>query len=213
MSIKRINNLLKSIKDSYKSLEDGIYKVSEVVKPPKGPKLSLYNIYIFEFLIMFYSLLIGLLHIKVKEKYIFVNVRFGDLIHSLDKKDVLVCGGKKDFLYCLKHRIKFKWIGFLIKAFDIYYYYGRDKSYVEALNLLNKLFSDDKEKQFIFLWDDMQKLGTSFAHVFRQRDSIEVVCIQHGIYVFNDSNISPGSNSNYNFVFVKINENLENINE
>ena len=114
---------------------------------------------------------------------------------------MLVCGGKKDFLYCLKHRIKFKWIGFLIKAFDIYYYYGRDKSYVEALNLLNKLFSDDKEKQFIFLWDDMQKLGTSFAHVFRQRDSIEVVCIQHGIYVFNDSNISPGSNSNYNFVF------------
>ena len=133
-----------------------------------------------------------------KPKYVFVNSRFKDIICSLDREHVVVMGGITDVLFCIRNNIKFVWIGYLVKAFDIYHYYGRDKSYIKALLLLERITCSNNRRH-VFLWEDTLKVGASLACLFNKNKFIDTVCIQHGLLSFGSDLKPDGAVSNFNF--------------
>ncbi|MBT7558479.1 hypothetical protein HN615_16375 [Candidatus Woesearchaeota archaeon] len=196
-------DIVKIVLKSYKEYLKGLYSSSKVSTFKENAKMPIYSVYIFELFFNIYAFFQGFLFkgsIR-KKKYIFVNSRFEDIICNLNKEDVVVMGGGKDLLFCVKNKIKFVWIGYLVKAFNIYYYYGRDGVYIKALTLIEKKVTISDHKSLL-LWEDTLKVGLSFANLFNKNKLVDVICIQHGLF-FLGSKVRPaGINSNYNF-FIK----------
>jgi hypothetical protein len=201
MKTKHVLNLIKIITESYKERLVKLYGYSKVSQISDGPKMSKYGIYTFEFFFSLYVFIQFFFFRPNKAKYVFVNSKYNDIICALNKKDVLVMGGMtRDLLFCLKNRVGFIWIGYLVKAFDIHYYYGRSGSYIKALTLLERIVVGNNNQKSILLWEDDIAVGLSFAHLFNKNKLVDVIYIQHGLLVFGESIDPPGTNSNYNFI-------------
>lgn len=203
MNKKHIINLVKVITESYKFRFEKLYSYSETVQIYNGPKISKLGIYLFEFFFSLYVFFHTFFYKRNKKKYIFINSKYSDIICSLDRRDVLVMGGITDFFFCFGKGIKFVWIGYLVKAFNIHYYYGRSDAYVKSLSLLNKAIPDGNCKKHLLLWEDDLTVGLSFSHLFNKNKLVNVICIQHGLFVSGELIKPVGSNSNYNFLIKK----------
>ena len=194
---------LKNLKDpiiAYKTYLDALCSYTASIEQPEKPNKSKVGILIFESFLKLHIIFQHTFKRNINKKYIFVNARYDDIILSLDRKDVVILGGVSDLFFCLRNRIKFIWIGYLTRGFDIYFYHDRCKSYIDVLTILSNLVKKNICCESIFLWEDNIKVGLVFSYLFKESKDINIVSIQHGLFVPNEKIKYPGSNSNYNFV-------------
>ena len=191
-----INQEVKALGDAYKAYLNRLCGDH----PPKKPKISKVHILIFDFFLNLYIIFQQVFSKNKNRKYVFVNSRYENIILSLNKNDILILAGFKDIPFCLKNGIKFIWVGFIVKAFNIYYYYDKREPYIKALNIVGNMSKNQFNSSTIFLWEDNLKTGLSLSYLFKNDKNVNVITIQHGMYSNNGIIDPPGHNSNYNFL-------------
>ena len=137
-------------------------------------------------------------------KYIFQGLRHQGLIEALPASEVMVLGGRGEFLYCLKRGCKFHWIGYVSKAFELYYWGGKRGAFLSAVCLIRKMFNaQDGNKRYLFLWEDTLPTGVVLSTVLDSMPKLSIVCVAHGIFPeYKEQAVSPeGESCQFNFVW------------
>ena len=60
-------------------------------------------------------------------KYVFSTSRFPAVISTLPPKEVMVMGGRKELLLCLKNGYRFYWSGAIFYGFNLFIFSGKNK--------------------------------------------------------------------------------------
>jgi len=145
-----------------------------------------------------------MLSVSKPPRYIFEGLRFLNLIETLPPSEVMVLGDRCEFLYCLKRGLRFHWIGYIAKSFDLYIWAGKKDLFSEALLFIQKLFSTQAgDKKYLFLWEDSLPTGLTLSAALESIPGLNVVCISHGmLFRYRDKRIlQEGWTCKFNLVW------------
>jgi len=178
----------------YKGIKKEIISSLEKNKKNKTMKRFIIN--------LINKLFIGDLRIK---KYIFVGLRYKDLLTALNKSNVLiVCRDKSEVLFAVKNNISFIYGGMI------------SNNVIESSlkNINNNLILDVKKyydilnkipkNSFLILTSDTKPIDIFFLKISQKHCSnIKIICIQHGIFPILDPNVyvAEGENSPINLLY------------
>jgi len=116
-------------------------------------------------------------------RYVFQGLRHRHLIQSLPASEVLVLGGRGEFLACMRMGCRFNWIGFVAKAFDLYFWGGDDAALRLAIeSIRRRLATPGRQPGYLFLYEDTLPTGLMLALSLSSMPGMAVVCVQHGYY-------------------------------
>lgn len=149
-------------------------------------------------------LILPLLPASKPSKYIFQGLRHRGLIEALPASEVMVLGGRGEFLYCLKRGYRFHWIGYIAKSFQLYIWAGKKEPFSNALIFIQKLFlAQAGEKRYLFLWEDSLPTGLTLSTALASIPGLNVVCIAHGMFPhYKGKGIPPeGEHCKFNLVW------------
>ena len=137
---------------------------------------------------------------KIEKKYIFHGTRYIEVIKAIGFENVVILGGLSEFLYCKNNNISFVWVGCITKSFELFFHGGYLDVYIKTIEYIHNLLTEGRKNKIIFLWEDVQPVGVTLSSVFYKSNSVNCICIQHGIYEIIEKDLSIGSNSDYNFL-------------
>ena len=149
-------------------------------------------------------LILPFLYVSKPPKYIFQGLRHRSLIEALPASEVLVLGGRGEFLYCLKRGYTFHWVGYIAKSFQLYVWAGKKEPFSKALIFIQKLFlAQAGEKRYLFLWEDSLPTGLTLSTALASIPGLNVVCIAHGMFPrYKGKGIPPeGEHCKFNLVW------------
>ena len=144
------------------------------------------------------------LYLRKPPKYVFQGLRHRGLIEVLPASEVMVLGGRGEFLYCLKRGCRFHWIGYISKSFQLYIWGGEKKIFPEALLFIRKLFlNPGGEKRYLFLWEDSLPTGLTLSIALASIPALNVVCIAHGMFPrYKEKSLPPeGVSCKFNLIW------------
>jgi len=138
-------------------------------------------------------------------RYIFQGLRHRSLIEALPVQDVMVLGGRNEWLYCIKKGYRFHWIGYISHAFNLYIWGGQKELLTRSVRRIQQtlLSMSDNKKRYLLLWEDSLPTGLTLSVIFETNPNINVVCIAHGFFYESQKNIVPseGMNCKFNLVW------------
>jgi len=149
-------------------------------------------------------LIIPLLFVRKPPKYIFQGLRHRGLIEVLPSSEVMVLGGRGEYLYCLKRGYSFHWIGYIAKAFQLYIWAGKKEPFSKALIFIQNLFlAQAGERRYLFLWEDSLPTGLTLSTALASIPGLNVVCIAHGMFTrYKGKGVPPeGEQCKFNLVW------------
>ena len=124
-------------------------------------------------------------HLSIRRKlpkYVFSSLRFPALIFSLPPKEVMVMGGIKELIFCLKNGFRFYWTGPIYYGFNLFIFSGKSQLFSRVIAFLRNMFSEvDNEKRYLFLCDDSLPEGMTLSFSLESVSQLNIICIEHGI--------------------------------
>ena len=147
-------------------------------------------------------------------KYIFQGLRHSHLIEQLPAEEVMVLGGRNEWLYCFKKGYRFHWIAYVSHAFQMYIFGGKKNVLEWSIRRIHSIFSaNNTDHRYLFLWEDSLPVGMTLSVVFSAFSKVKVVCVAHGMYVSLGRKIDSlitheGSNCKFNLTWTDAQKNL-----
>lgn len=161
---------------------------------------ALVQSFVFQILV----LLLVFFRLSKPPKYIFQGLRHIHLIKVLPPSDVMVIGGRNEFIYCRKMGYRFHWAGYLGKCFELFYFANKTGAISDIVSFFQKFFTSSVDAQrYLFLWESTQPIGLTLSLALRNITGINVVCIAHGYHcAFAEKRpVLDGAICNFNFVY------------
>ena len=112
-------------------------------------------------------------------------MRFPDVIATLPPKEVMVMGGMRDLLFCLKKGYRFYWSGIIYYGFKLFIFSGKNNLFSDFILSLRKMFLKDINTRYLFLFNDCFDEGITLSFALKFTPKLNIVCIEHGVISFN----------------------------
>lgn len=95
----------------------------------------------------------------------------------------MVLGERGEFFACLRMGCRFSWIGFVAKAFDLFYWGGDAAALRMAVSSIQRRMATPRQRpEYLFLYEDTLPTGLVLALALSRVPGLAVACIQHGYY-------------------------------
>jgi len=114
-------------------------------------------------------------------KYVFSTSRYTDLILTLPPKEVMVMGGRKELIFCLKNGYQFYWLGLIFYGFNQFIFSEKNSLFSLVIVSLRKMFLKDINKRYLFLYNDCMPDGMTLSFALESIPKLNIICIQHGM--------------------------------
>ena len=115
-------------------------------------------------------------------KYVFLTSRYPAVMSTLLPKEVMVMGGRKELLLCLKNGYRFYWSGAIFYGFNLFIFSGKNNLFSAVILSLREMFLKEINKRYLFLRDDSQPEGMPLSFTLESIPQLNIVCIQHGMF-------------------------------
>lgn len=116
-------------------------------------------------------------------KYVFQGLRHRHLIQTLPASEVMVLGGRGEFFACLRMGYRFRWIGFVAKAFELFFWKGDDAPLRAAVATIRRRMAPPEERPgYLFLYEDTLPTGLVLALALSSVPGLAITCVQHGYF-------------------------------
>ena len=87
-------------------------------------------------------------------KYVFLSKVFPAVMSTLPPKEIMVIGGRKELLLCLKNGYRFYWSGAIFYGFNLFIFSGKNNLFSAVILSLREMFLKEINKRYLFLYDD-----------------------------------------------------------
>ena len=137
-------------------------------------------------------------------RYIFSSMRFPLLMSTMQPKEVMVMGGVKEFIFCLKNGYRFYWMGPIYYGFNLFIFSGKNNLFDSVITILRKIFSKDTNKRYLFLLNDQHPAEMTLSFALEDSPKLNIVCISHGMLSFETTgqkDANDGESCKFNFVW------------
>jgi hypothetical protein len=119
---------------------------------------------------------------KPSNTYIFEGLRHRAIIELLPAAEVMVLGGRNEFLYCMNKGYRFHWSGYIVKSFQLYIWGHKEKPLSKAILCIQKIFANHiGKKRYLFLFEDSLPVGMTLSACLKAIPELNIVCIMHGV--------------------------------
>lgn len=199
-----LEDILINMREDYRAFLNYYMNFSPIFAQGKIRQYSWSKALAYSILLRIAVLLLRMFCLNAPPKYVFQGLRHINLIKVLLPSDVMIIGGRGEFIYCRKMGYRFHWGGYLSKSFELFFFADKIGAISDAVSFVRKLFTPSVNIQrYLFLWEDSQPIGLTLSLALRSVESINVVCVSHGYnYAFSEKRIIlDGSNCKFNFVY------------
>jgi len=143
-----------------------------------------------------------------KKKYIFLNLRFKEIINLFNKNDLLILSRLSEIKYTKNKGYS----SYLISSlhYSLEHFIATNNSFFLKKNIkrfykrITNKIANNKIIKYIFIWADQDLSGLIISSMFSDNNNIKVIHIAHG-YPLTTSNNQyyqiDGSNCKYNFIW------------
>jgi hypothetical protein len=152
------------------------------------------------------SWIMPMFHMNNIPKYIFHGLRHRALLEILPRSEVLVLGGRNEYMYCLQKGYRFHWIGYISKSFQLYIFENKKQPFFRFIKYIRNLFLNKiKSNTYLFLWEDTQPTGLTLSVALRSIPNLNIVCVAHGMFLRYKNEFVPaeGQQCKFNLVWAE----------
>lgn len=206
--------ILIKLREKYQAFLNFYTRLYPIFAKGKIRQYGMARAFAYSFLLRIGVLIFRMLCLSAPPKYIFQGLRHVNLIKILPPSDVMVIGGRNEYIYCKKMGFRFHWAGYIGKSFELFYFAGKIGALSDAISLVQKYFTPYRdEKKYILLWEDTQPIGLVLSLSLRDIVGVNVICIAHGYdYAPSEKRMCiDGLNCKFNFVYDAVQAKLFNL--
>lgn len=180
----------------YKNILNGVRESFEAAKKTRFKRLIATQI-------------LGVLYpVKLKDKkYIFIGLRYKDLLSILPKNEIiLICSSKSEILFAIQRGIAFISSVEISHHFQEAHFDHRTKSLELYIDKYYQLFEKINSHCYLILTSDTKPVDIFFSRIaYCFKDYLRVLCIQHGIFPDMDKNlyVAEGASVEFNILYAE----------